>query len=261
MTFTILTEAINDAPSFDLASPQVSVIEDQEEFVGDTITSFPAFASNIVPGPATATDEIPQNVTFDIVTVSAPELFDIQPSIDPAGALTFKTAQHRNGQALVVIRAVDDGVGTPPPNSNASPLRTFTISIDAVNDAPEFNIPGNLTVSEDAGLISSSGFATDVRRGPVGTDDENGQLINFEVVADDPTAFTVQPAISPDGTLVFQSAPHVNTLNATLGVSVRLVDSGADSPAPNVNVSPVQRFTIDITPPKPNTPNTDREHS
>lgn len=248
VTFTILTEAINDAPSFDLASPQVSAFEDQEDFFNLPITTIPQFASEIVPGPATAIDEIPQNVTFDIITVSAPELFEVQPSISPAGALTFKTALHRNGQALVVVRAVDDGVGTPPPNSNASQLQTFTISIDAINDAPEFQIPGNLTVNEDAGLISASGFATNVRRGPAGTDDENGQFINFEVVADDPSAFTVQPVISADGTLVFRSAPNVNSLNASLGVSVRLVDSGASTPEPNVNVSPVQRFTIDINP-------------
>lgn len=248
VTFTILTEAINDAPSFSLASPQVSAFEDQEDFLNLPITSIPVFATDIVPGPATATDEIPQNVTFDIITVSAPELFDIQPTISPAGTLTFKTALHRNGQALVVVRAVDDGVGTPPPNNNASQLQTFTISIDAINDAPEFDIPANLTVNEDAGLVSASGFATNVRRGPVGTDDENGQIINFEVVADDPTAFSVQPAISPDGTLVFRSAPNVNSLNASLGVSVRLVDSGTAEPDPNVNVSPVQRFTIDINP-------------
>lgn len=249
-TFTIIADPINDAPQFTLAQSSVSVIEDTEDFFGTAFTTVPGVAANIAAGPSTATDEGTQQLTFEVVSVSAPELFDTLPAIDSAtGDLTFTTAQHKNGTAFVVVRLTDDGVGSPAPNTNRSELQTLTISVTPVNDAPEFNLSTPIVVNEDAGLISRNGFATDVRRGPVGADDENNQLLTFEVVAVDPSSFAVQPAIGPDGTLTFQTAPNVNSASgADLSVEVRLVDNGAASPVPNENASAVQVFTIQVTP-------------
>ena len=166
---------MNDAPDFDLNQATVTVLEDNEDVLGVAQTTFPGFATGIVPGPATATDEATQNLTFDFVSVSAPELFAVPPAISPTtGDLTFTTAPHKNGVAVVVVRLVDDGPSSPAPNNNASVLRTFTISITPINDAPQFDIPSSIVVDEDAGLISQSGFATNVQRGPDGSDDENG---------------------------------------------------------------------------------------
>lgn len=247
-TFTILTDAINDAPTFVVDQAQVTVIEDVEDFEGTTITTVSGLISNPAPGPVTAVDELGQTLNFNVISVSNPDLFEIQPSLTPAGELSFKTALHQNGTALVVIQLVDDGVDSPLPNDNDSVLQTLTITISPINDAPEFTIPGSITVNEDAGLVSESGFATDVRRGPVGTDDENIQQISFSVVATDPSAFTTQPSIAPDGSLTFQTAPDVNSNNANLEVKVRLMDNGADAPAPNQNTSIEQTFTIIATP-------------
>ncbi|GIX00190.1 MAG: hypothetical protein KatS3mg111_3522 [Pirellulaceae bacterium] len=247
-TFTILATPVNDPPSFSIPNPSVTVIEDVEEFLGVSQTSIVGFAANAVPGPATATDEATQNLSFDIVSVSNPQLFDVQPTIDASGTLTFKTAQHKNGTTLVVVRLLDDGASSPPPNSNTTDLRTFTITLTPINDAPVFDVPNSVTVNEDAGLQNVGGFATNVRRGPVGTDDENNQFVQFEVVAMDPAVFVVQPSIAADGTLTFQTAPNVNSLNADLRVRVRLRDSGLDSPPPNKNVSEERTFTINVTP-------------
>ncbi len=247
-TFTIVTAAINDEPTFDVSTSTVEVIEDVEDFEGTTITSLPAFATNLLPGPLTATDEAGQVLNFEVVSVSAPELFAQQPVISQSGELTFETAQHKNGKAVVVVRLIDDGVASPAPNDNASQLKTFTISITPVNDAPEFELPNTVTVDEDAGLVSRSQFATNVRRGPTGSDDENSQLIAFEVAAMDPSSFTIQPSIGVDGTLSFQTAPHVNSLNADLRVTATLRDSGADAPAPNVNVSDTKTFSLIVNP-------------
>ncbi len=134
------------------------------------------------------------------------------------------------------------------PNDNDSDRQTFTISVTPINDAPLFDIPTGLTVEEDEGLISRNGFATNVRRGPVGTDDENGQTISFTVVAANPAAFEVQPAIEVDGTLTFKTAPNVNSLNSDLTVRVLLRDSGLGSPAPNNNSSIEKTFSITVNP-------------
>ncbi len=178
-------------------------------------------------------------MAFQVVAVSAPELFSTQPTISADGSLSFTPAANKNGNAVVIVRLVDDGPATPAPNDNDSALQTFTISITPVNDAPIFSIPSSITVNEDAGLVSQNSFATNVRRGPVGTDDENNQTIRFEVTAVDPSLFSIQPSIGVDGTLIFQTAPHVNSLNANnlLLVDVKFIDSGLSAPPPNDNES------------------------
>ena len=96
--------------------------------------------------------------------------------------------------------------------------------------------------------MSINSFATNVRRGPVGSEDENSQEIRFDVAALDPTSFTVQPTIGVDGTLTFQTAPNVNIANANMQVRVQLFDNGANSPAPNTNFSSFKTFTLNATP-------------
>ena len=109
-------------------------------------------------------------------------------------------------------------------------------------------MPTTITVEEDAGLTSRNAFATNVRRGPIGSDDENSQLVTFQVTALNPSLFAVQPAIGVDGTLTFQTAENVNSDNADLQVSVRLVDNGLNSPAPNRNFSDTKTFSIIVNP-------------
>ncbi len=244
-TFTVVTTPVNDAPLFTLPVQEVSVIEDVEQFQNTTLTRFPAFATNIAPGPATATDEATQTVSFNIIDVSSPELFSIAPTISSNGELSFKTASNRNGKSVVIVRLVDSGAFDAP-NDNDSDRQTFTISVTPINDAPLFDIPSGLTVEEDQGLVSRNGFATNVRRGPVGTDDENGQTISFSVVAANPAAFEIQPSIEVDGTLTFKTAPNVNSDNSDLTVRVLLRDSGLNSPAPNSNTSVEKTFSITV---------------
>lgn len=264
-TFTIIPAPINDAPVFTLPSKLAEVIEDVEAFTGTSPTVFPGFATSIkqaaglLSSPPTALDEANQVLRFDVISVSAPELFiqstnpllDGQPQISPNGDLSFRTAPNKNGKAVVVVRLVEPlSVSSPPPNSNASATQTFTISITPINDAPQFTIPDSVTVTEDAGLVSRNGFATDVRRGPVGSEDENSQEIRFDVTALDPSSFAVGglPTIGVDGTLTFQTAPNVNLANANLLVRVQLFDNGAELPAPNTNASLIKTFTINATP-------------
>ncbi|QDV22465.1 DVUA0089 family protein [Aureliella helgolandensis] len=247
-TFTIQTGAINDAPQFTLAQLEVTVPEDAEQFTNTPNTTIAGFASDLLSGPTSATDEIGQQLSFEIVSVSAPELFAVQPSLNATGGdLTFTTAANRNGKSLVVTRLLDDGTSAPLPNQNASGLRTFTINIEPVNDAPSFTLD-TVSVAEDAGVITRTGFAQNIRTGPAGTTDEERQTLTFDVVAIDPTSFLVQPSLSADGTLVFQTAQDTNRLNSDFRVRVSLRDSGLGDPPPNTNISAEQTFTIDVTP-------------
>lgn len=243
-TFTIQATPVNDAPVFSITNRNVVVNEDvgayQEVMIG-----------GVAAGPTTAPDEATQSLTFTVVSVSSPELFAQQPTLTTVGntgRLNFATAPNKNGTAVVVVRLEDGGSATPP-NVNASGLQTFTVTINPINDAPEFSVPGSITIDEDQGLVSVNSFATGVRRGPVGADDENGQVLQFVVTAVDPTMFSVQPRIAVDGTLVFQLADNVNSANAaldgkSLAVQVQLQDSGLGTPSPNTNISTIRTFTV-----------------
>ncbi len=247
-TFTIDVTPVNDAPSFSLPQPLVTVNEDNEQVTGISPTTVVGFANPIRRGPDTATDEFGQALVFDILSNSSPELFSIAPTISDTGVLSFRTAANKNGKSLLVVRLRDLGDNAPPPNVNVSPVQTFTIAITPVNDAPEFDIPPTITAREGDGLTSQNGFATNIRRGPIGADDETSQQIRFELTPFDRSAFSVQPTIGVDGTLVFQTAPNVNADNADLRVRVQLFDLGDSAPAPNTNASVIKTFTIVATP-------------
>ncbi len=246
-TFTIAVAPINDPPTFTLTNNSLAVVEDEEQFKGIAQSEFPGFASNIAVGPATAIDEVSQTATFN-VTTDTPSLFAQQPAIDASGKLTFKTAPNRNGTAIVVVQLQDSGPSAPPPNQNTSNRATFTISVAPINDPPEFTLTSSVTSEEDAGLRTVPNFATNILRGPIGTVDENSQQVSFEVVADDPTAFIIQPVISFDGTLSYQTTLNANSANANFGMSVRLRDSGLATPPPNNNLSSAKSFVINVTP-------------
>ncbi|HBE66520.1 MAG TPA: hypothetical protein DDW52_00090, partial [Planctomycetaceae bacterium] len=170
-TFTLNVDPINDSPSFELPITEVTFLEDNESETGVTPTVVTDFATSILAGPTTAIDEntnpaTAQNVTFVTVSVSDPSLFAEQPRITPTGDLTFVTASDQNGQAVVVVHLLDDGVGPETGNGDdnqSRPDQTFTISLTAVNDAPEFTIPDTAGSIEDQGFVSIPGFAQDMR--------------------------------------------------------------------------------------------------
>lgn len=251
-TVTVSVEPINDAPSFTLASSTIRIDEDHN---GDGLYSS-QLALNRVPGPATATDELSQALEFNVVSVSNSELFEAGelPSLTPAGILNFRLAAHRNGSSIVVVELRDDGLGAPAPNTNVSPRQTFTITVNPVNDAPVFTIPGSLTVGEDQGLVSLVNFASGIGPGPGVAVDESSQLVNFVVDSSsvDPSVFAVQPEISPSGTLTFRIADNVNSLSAdqdgkSRQFRVRLEDNGPSAP-PNRNSSDWVTITVNVTP-------------
>ncbi len=247
-TFTINVVPVNDAPTFTIPNKQLAINEDAEDFLGIPRSTFNNFATNLQMGPGTAVDEVTQTPTF-LIANSAPELFSEQPAISATGVLTFKTAPNKNGRATLVVRLQDSGPAGPSPNTNLSVPQTVTITINPINDAPLFTVPATATAEEDQGLVNLPNFATNILRGPVGADDESSQEVRFVLVAEDPSAFEIQPTIQPDGTLTFRTANNVNS-NSGLNLRVRatMFDNGADSPAPNINQSTTRTFALVINP-------------
>jgi len=227
-TFAITVTAINDAPSFTKGADQ-PVNEDAGS------QSVANWATAISAGPA---NELGQTVTFT-VTNNNNALFSSQPAVSATGTLTYTPAPSANGSATVTVTAKDNG-GTANGGNDTSPPQTFTITVTAVNDAPSFTKGANQTVNEDAGAQAFAGWATAISSGPA---DESGQTVSFTVTNNLNSLFSVQPAVSSNGTLTYTPAADANG-SATVTVTAKdnggTANGGVDSSAP-------QTFTITVT--------------
>ena len=169
-TLTINVTAVNDPPSFTIAGTSQTIDED-----APTIQNLPGFVADISRGPAMPSDEDGQVLTFDVETtfagtsMDAAAAFSQFPSINPlTGDLTYQVAPNVNGEFVVTLQLDDSGTGDAfPPNNDKSPKQSFTITVNPINDAPQFQLvdqnPSTLGVidvliDEDASLVSIPGF-------------------------------------------------------------------------------------------------------
>ncbi|HEX8619611.1 MAG TPA: Ig-like domain-containing protein, partial [Thermoanaerobaculia bacterium] len=223
-TFTITVGAVNDAPSF-TAGGNVTVNEDAAAYSA-------AWASAISAGPSES-----QNVTFSASNDNN-SLFSTQPSVSPAGVLSFALAANANGSANVTVTLLDDG-GTANGGVDTAAAQSFTITVNAINDAPGFTSGGDVTVNEDSGAYSAA-WATAISAGAA---DEASQTLSFSTFNTNNSLFAVQPAVAADGTLTFTLAANAFG-SATVTVQVSddggTANGGADTSAP-------QSFTIHVT--------------
>lgn len=246
-TVTIQLAPVNDPPQF-IPGSDITVQEDSATF------SAP-WASGILAGPPSAVDELngvppltpAQTVSFAITTDNN-ALFAVLPAISPTGVLTFTLAKDANGRAIVDVTAVDSGLGAFP-DINRSAVAKLTIVANPVNDAPGFNIIGNVTVDEDSNRYSSPAIrdivpAEGMNNTPSTGSDEIGQVITIITSNNNTSLFSVQPTISSAGILEFVPAQDAF---GTAVVSVLARDNGANT-LPNVNQSAAKTFTITLTP-------------
>src|SRR5215217_5590097 len=229
-TVTVTVDAVNDAPSFTKGPEQTKDEDAGAQTVDDWATAISA-------GP----NESGQQLTFE-VTNDNNNLFTSggQPSVAPDGTLTYTPAADKNGSATVTIKAKDSG-GTANGGQDESAEETFTVTINAVNDAPSFQKDANETVNEDAGAQAVNGWASDISAGRT---DENGQQLTFEVTSDT-NLFTAggQPAIDASGKLTYEAAPNAN---GSATVTVKAHDDGGTLNG-GTDTSAEQIFTIKVS--------------
>ena len=127
-TFTVNVDFVNQPPQF-TGGGDVNGTENQP-LIGV------GWATHIVAGPP---NESNQTVAFN-VTNDSPQLFTIQPTISPTGALTFWPAPYATGTANVTVALQDNG-GTADGGQNTSATQTFSININYANQAPYFTLP------------------------------------------------------------------------------------------------------------------------
>lgn len=220
-SFVITVTSVNDAPSF-VKGADIAVLEDS----GASTTA--GWATAISPGP---TNEATQTLAFT-ATPGDPALFSVAPAINAAtGQLTFTPAANAFGSTTVTVTLKDNG-GTANGGVDTSAPQTFHITIDPVNDVPSFVKGSDQIVLEDAGAQSIVGWATAVSAGPA---NEASQVLTFTLTTDNAGLFASAPAVSPNGTLSFTSAPNVYgsaTVTLTLQDSGGTANGGVDTTTP-----------------------------
>jgi hypothetical protein len=150
-TFTITVNPVNDAPSFALAGNQAI----NEDAGAQSVAGF------AIAAPGGGPDEAVQTLTYSVSNDNN-SLFSVQPTIDAAGNLAFVAAANANGVASVTVLLSDNG-GTANGGVDSAPAQVFTITVNAVNDAPVLGA-NQLTIDQGTSVVFSSAnlSATDV---------------------------------------------------------------------------------------------------
>ena len=216
VTFTITVLSVNDRPEF-TDTGNITVTEDSGAYTGQWVNT-----SSIDLGPSNETQTYSFVITDTTVTSAAgnTDLFGTAPAIDAdTGVMTFTPAANANGTATVTV-VLTDNDGTENGGLDTSSEHTITITVLPVNDEPSFEAGVSLTVGENTGEKTCTGWAAAISAGP---SDESAQNLTFELTTDNDGIFATVPAVSDDGTLTFTPAA-ANSGTAT--VSVTLKDDG-----------------------------------
>jgi len=238
-----------------IEDPGASTIIDLEDVNG---TNFSVFADVDIP-----------NGNGDFLTYSVS--FDLAGSTDPlpldasiAGSvLTLDYPPNANGVAVLLITATDQ--------AGATATDTLTVTVDAVNDEPEFTpefTPGaHVTIDEDAGLHAVAGWATGIGPGPMTAVDEATQVLAFDLTPGATIgniAFDSAPAIDPaTGDLTFEVTGDTNgeaVFNVVLRDDGGVLNGGDDRTDGydlTITVNAINDDPVVTVPPSPQSTNED----
>ena len=178
------------------------------------------------------TDAEGQVLTYTIVT--PPAHGALVPLTPGSANQTYTPAADYHGPDSFTYR-VNDG------RLDSNEDGTVTLTVTPRNDAPSFTKGADVTVLEDSGAYSQTGWATAMSAGPA---DEAGQTLTFAVTDNTNAAlFSIAPAVASNGTLTFTPAADVfgsATITLTLSDDGGTANGGADTSAP-------QTFLITVT--------------
>ncbi|HVX64012.1 MAG TPA: Ig-like domain-containing protein [Pirellulales bacterium] len=209
-TATLNVKLVNQPPQFTLATNQ-SVLENNTVIANGgspggsnaAPISLTNFVTGISPGqPIEIQSPFSQTVTFT-VTTDRPDLFSVQPTLDPAapGATTstlhFSLNPDVFGVATISVVAHDNG-GTANGGNDTSLVATTTLTVALINDPPSLNPIPNQSILENAAqqTLNLSGIASGL-----------GESQNLTV-----TATSDNPSVVPNPTITYTSPNTTATL-------------------------------------------------
>ncbi len=248
--------------------------------VDTTGSSFPVMGTATSPHPATSTGvcspaapSLPTGVAPLITCNTPPVANDTTATTDEDTTVTITlSGSDADGDSLTfsIVSGPSNGVlgaviSTGPttatvdytPNANffgtdsfvfeandgngGTDQATAVITVNSVNDPPSFLVGPTVTVLEDSGPQTYTNWVTAISPGPA---NESGQTVTFTVANDNPSLFSVQPAVDSFGTLTFTPAADAH---GTANLSVTAQDDGGTANGGDDTSNP-QTSEIIVTP-------------
>ena len=196
-TFDIVVNPVNDAPTLAAFGTAAYTID---EDAAATVVNL----SGIGVGPA---NESSQNIVSVVATSNNQTLFpnagllvNYTPN-NSTGTLTFQPAANIYGSATITVTVTDDG-GTANGGVNTF-TRTFTVTVNPINDPPLIDPIANQIINEDAGLTNLG--LTGIAAGPFG---ESAQTVLISAISDNQT-------LIPNPTITYTAGNTTGTLTYT----------------------------------------------
>ncbi len=193
--------AVNAKPTFTAANPPAG----NEDAGAQTVVAWATF------NPGAANEAGQAALAYSVSNISNGALFSAPPGVAANGTLTYTPAANANGSSTFQVLVQDNG-GTTLGGVDLSDLQTFTITVNAVNDAPV--IIGNFSVAtpeETARTILL-----------------NDLLVN-DVDNSYPTGFTLTAQNGANYTRAGNAITPVPGFVGTLSVPVQVNDGAANS--------------------------------
>ncbi len=234
----ITVSPVNDIP---VLNPLTNPAPINEDAGAQTILGF---MTGQAAGPANETPPQTISATLTVTSVTGSwttsTFFSAGPSINTtSGDLTFTTAPNVNGTATIQV-VLTDSLGAQ------SVARTFTITVNPLNDEPVFTVNSVLPISvaEDAGtqnidLINTFAAAIATALDELGTQTLTWNLNNVQLVSGNLAMDTL--SIDANGNLTFRSQQDTA---GVITVDLTLQDNGATG---GLNDNITNPLTIQIT--------------
>ena len=168
---------------------------------------------------------------------------------DATGSVEYTLAADRNGTATIQVTVKDRG---PTADFNtgdeATVVKTFTVVVTPVNDAPTVTVPATLMLSEDGptGTINLANILAKMGE----LLDEAGQPLRISAMSADTNKVTVSSVnyTSPQSTGSVVVAPVANAFGGPVNVTITVEDGGTDNnlstPGDNQSFSKVVEVSI-----------------
>jgi len=197
-----------------------------------------------------------QNQTLTVSAVSGNTGLIPNPTVSytsasTTGSLSFTPVANGSGTATVTVTVNNGGT------SNNIVTQTFTVTVNAVNQAPTLNAIGNLSINENAGLQTvnlsgiTSGAANENQKLTVSAVSSNTGLIPNPAVsytsANTTGSLSFTPVANGSGTAtvsvtVNDGGTSNNIVTRTFTVVVNAVSTGSTNAAPTLD--PIKNVTV-----------------
>ncbi|MFO0940711.1 MAG: Ig-like domain-containing protein [Pirellulales bacterium] len=234
-SYTITVNPINDTPQLDALANR-TVDEDSGQQTLDLV--------GILAGGGEAQPLRVTAISSNTLLIANPQV--VYNSPDATGQLRWSPAADQFGQVVITVSVEDGGNDSDLSTigDNAITQRQLTVTVNPVNDAPEIDVVGNLTMDEDS--ATQTIVLTGIRAGG-----GESQPLIVTAVSSDPTliANPVVTYSSPESTARLTLTPSAD-LSGQVVIDVAVEDGGLDNDLATKadNLTTKRQFTISVNP-------------